>query len=63
MIALNDLSENEGFVTGIAVGMSIYQQKILTAHKRKEPLIVGDNLYYLQSGGELLQEMLNDICR
>lgn len=60
---LENLSENEGFVTGIAVGMSIYQQKVLTVHEKKEPLEINGELYFIQSGNELLQEMLNDICR
>ena len=55
--------ENEAFFTGIAVGISLHQQKVIAAHKRKEPIKVGDTLYYLQTGRERLQEMLGEICK
>ena len=54
--------ENEAFVNGIAVGIHLHQQKVIQAHKRKEPLRVGDTLYYLQDGRERLMEMLDRIC-
>lgn len=55
--------ENEVFVEGLNVGINLYQQKIITAHKRKEPLKVGDELFYLQSGRERLAEFLEKVCR
>ena len=54
---------NEAFCTGVAVGVAIHQQRVVTAHKRKEPIKVGDTLYYLQDGRERLQEMLGEICK
>lgn len=60
---MNDLSENEDFVTGVAVGINIHQQKVLTAHDRKEFLEINGEPYFIQSGDELLQEMMDDICR
>lgn len=60
---MSDLMENEAFCNGVAVGISIYQQKVITAHKRKEALRIGDNLYYLQDGRERLQEMVEKICK
>lgn len=30
--------ENEAFCTGITVGINIYQQKVIMAHNRKEPI-------------------------
>lgn len=59
---LNELLEQEAFINGVAVGINLYQAKVITAHKRKEPLIIGENLYYLQSGRERLQEFLEKIC-
>lgn len=55
--------KNEAFCTGVAVGVVLHQQKVVIAHERKEPLIIGDNLYYLQDGRERLQEFLEKICR
>lgn len=55
--------ENEAFCTGVAVGVALHQERMVTAHKRKEPLIIGDDLYYLQSGRERLQEVLEKICK
>lgn len=60
---MKDLLENELFCTGISVGISLCQQILLTAHERGEPLIVGDNLYYLQSGDEMLDNMIDKICK
>jgi len=60
---LSDLKENEIFLKGLIVGICLYQQKVVTAHKRKEPLIVGDTLYYIQDGRERLEEVLNKICK
>lgn len=60
---LNDLMENDAFCTGVAVGINIYQQKVLEAYKRKESLKIGKNLYYIQDGRERLEEFLEKICR
>ena len=54
---------NEVFANGVAVGVALHQQRVITAHKRKEPLMVEDELFYLQSGRERLQEVLEKICR
>ena len=53
--------ENEAFFTGISVGISLYQNKVVKAHERKEPVKIGDELFYLQSGKERLTEMMNEI--
>lgn len=55
--------EDEAFYSGVAVGINIYQQKVITAHERKEPLKIGENLYYIQDGRERLQEVIEKICR
>ncbi len=54
--------ENDAFVNGIAIGVNLYQAKIIAAHRRKEPLIIGDTCYYLQDGRERLKEMIEKIC-
>ncbi len=58
---MNDLMENEAFFTGIVAGINLYQSKIITAHERKEPIKIGDDLFYLQTGKERLTEMMNKI--
>ncbi len=60
---MDELMENDAFVNGIAVGINLHQQRVITAHKRKEPLKIGDELYYLQDGRERLQEVLEKMCR
>lgn len=60
---MNDLIENDVFSIGVATGISLYQNKVVTAHDRKEPLKIGDNLYYIQSGRERLQEIIDKICK
>ena len=59
---MSDLMENEAFCTGVAVGIDLHQQRVVTAHKRKEPLKIGDTLYFLQDGREKLQETIEKIC-
>ena len=60
---MDELMENETFVNGVAAGINLHQQRMVAAHERKEPLIVGDTIYYLQDGRERLQEFLEKICR
>lgn len=61
---MTDLQGKESFFRGVITGICLYQQKVITAHKRKEPIIIGDSLYYLQDGRErLLEKILNEICR
>ncbi|MGY3664405.1 hypothetical protein [Roseburia sp. 1XD42-69] len=60
---MEQLMENEAFCMGVSVGIHIFQQKVLTAHKQREGLKIGDNLYYIQSGRERLQEVLEKICK
>lgn len=60
---MNELMESEAFVTGIATGIALYQSKIITAHERKEPILIGDDLFYFQTGRERLTEMMNKILQ
>ena len=55
--------ESEAFCTGVAVGINLHQQKVVMAFERKEPLKIGDELYYVQNGRERLQEMIEKICK
>lgn len=59
----NELLENEAFANGIVIGVQLHQQRVIAAHKRKEPLKVGENLYYLETGRERLERVLHEICR
>lgn len=60
---MEELLKNEAFVNGVNIGINLYQQKIITAHERKEPLIINDNTYYIQDGRERLQDVIDKICR
>lgn len=60
---MKELEENEVFSIGIATGISLYQNKVVTAHERKLPIIIGDNVYYIQTGRERLQEAIDKICK
>lgn len=59
---MKNLPESEDFVTGISVGIAIHQQKVLTAYERKESLKINGEKYFIQSGDELLQKMIDEIC-
>jgi len=58
-----DLQKQHEFFDGLITGICLYQQKIITAHKQKEPLKVGDKIFYLEDGREKLGRMLNEICK
>ena len=60
---MSDLLENKEFCNGVAVGINLYQNKVVTAHDQKEPLKIGEELYYIQNGRERLAEVLDKICR
>lgn len=60
---MSDLLGNEIFFKGLITGICLYQQKVVTAHKRKEPLKVGESLYYMETGKERLERVLHEICR
>lgn len=51
------------FCNGIAVGICLYQRAVVAAHESKKPLIIGENLYYLESGRERLERVLHEICK
>ena len=60
---MNELMDNEAFYYGLICGIKIFQQKIITAHKRRGQLMIDGNVYYVQSGRERLQEMIDKICK
>ena len=61
---MDELMENEAFCSGVVVGICLYQKAVVTAHKQKKPLKIGDNnLYYVQDGRERLAEVLEKICQ
>ncbi|MCI8544457.1 MAG: hypothetical protein HFH95_14305 [Lachnospiraceae bacterium] len=60
---LDELMENEMFCNGIIFGVNLYQNKIIAAHERGEPINIGDELFFLQSSREKLEDLLSEICR
>lgn len=60
---MDDLMENEAFCSGIVVGIGLQQRRIIAAHEQREALIIGDELFYLQSGRERLEQVLSEICK
>lgn len=59
---MKEMLGNEAFCNGIAVGIDLYQCKVVNAHDRKEPLKIGENIYYIQDGRERLAEVMDRIC-
>lgn len=47
---MNESTENQAFANGIIVGIGLCEQRIIATHARKEPMKVGDKLYFLQDG-------------
>ncbi len=60
---MKEMLGNEAFCNGIAVGIDLYQCKVVNAHGRKEPIKIGENIYYIQDGRERLAEVMDRICR
>lgn len=63
MKELEELESNEAFFTGLICGIKLFQEKIVTAHKKREHLMIDGNIYYIQSGRERLQEVMNKILQ
>lgn len=61
--SLKNLLDSEVFCTGIVIGINLYQCIIITAYNRKESFELNGEMYYLQNGKELLEQMLNEICK
>ena len=57
------LLESEAFANGIVVGVSLHQQRVIAAHNRKEPIKIGNDIFYLETGRERLERVLHEICR
>lgn len=60
---MKEMPVNEAFCNGVAVGLDLYQCRVVNAHDRKEPLKIGEDIYYIQDGRERLQEVMDRICR
>ena len=60
---MKDLMESEVFCSGVVAGINLHQQKVVNAAENKEPVKIGDELYYVQNGRERLQEMLDKVCK
>lgn len=60
---MKELLKNETFCNGVAIGINLYQQKVVIASEEKEPLRIGEKLYYVQDGRERLQEAIEKICK
>ena len=63
MIMLNELLKSREFHIGLTMGINICQQMILNANERNEPLVIDDKLYYILSGDQALQQMIDTVCR
>lgn len=60
---MRELQESEAFCVGVTFGIELYQERIIEAHRRRLPLMIDGDLYYIQSGRERLQEVIDKICQ
>lgn len=60
---MDGIFESQAFCNGVAVGINLYQQKVVTAQKNNEAIKIDGELYYIQSGKERLQDMVDKICK
>lgn len=59
---MEEILESQAFCNGVAVGINIYQQKVVMAQKNNEAIKIDGELYYVQSGKERLQDMIDKVC-
>lgn len=62
MITLDDLLKRDEFHIGLTMGINICQRMILNVHERNEPLVIDDKMYYIISGDQALQQMIDTVC-
>lgn len=60
---MEEILESQAFCNGVAVGINIYQQKVIMAQKNNEAIKIDGELYYVQSGKERLQDMIDKVCK
>ena len=60
---MNELLKSKEFHIGLTMGINIVQQVILAAHERGEPLMIDSRPYYILDAEQLLQQMLDSVCR
>ena len=60
---MEELMNNEAFCIGVNVGINLYQRRVINAHNRKEPLKIGEDIFYLETGRERLERVLGEICK
>lgn len=60
---MRELQESEAFCVGVTFGLQLYQQKVIAAHERGQPLLINEELYYLQNGRERSEMLIDEICK
>lgn len=60
---MEEILESQAFCNGVAVGINIYQQKVVMAQKNNEAIKIDGELYYVQSGKERLRDMIDKVCK
>lgn len=59
---MEEILESQAFCNGVAVGINIYQQKVVMAQKNNEAIKIDGELYYVLSGKERLRDMIDKVC-
>ena len=62
LIMLDDLLKRDEFHIGLTMGINICQRMILNTCDRGEPLVVDDRQFYILSGDQLLNQMIDTDC-
>ncbi len=62
-IIVDGILDSQAFCNGVVVGLTLYQQKVIMAHENNEAIKIDGELYYIQSGKERLQEMIDKMCK
>lgn len=62
MITLEDLLKSREFHIGLTMGIHICQGMILNAYERNEPLVIDNRQFYILTGDQALQQMIDTVC-
>lgn len=61
--SMDENMESQAFCDGVAVGIRLIQNKIVTAQKEGKPIMVDGELYYVLSGQDRLKILIDNIYK
>lgn len=60
---MDENMKSQAFCDGVAVGIRLIQNKVVTAQKEGKPIMVDGELYYVFSGRDRLKILIDNIYK